>query len=147
MVRKVVQQHEKVNGLVEDGLCSPERAGAVANLLRKNTHHLQDFERLRTDARLAPNSPSRAPVIWNRARRAIVMMSRLIRAINLAVTRGSCCSLLAMAVLGIGVLMPDKCIAVCRERIVQGLTSDRQAAYLDKYAEVKEFTFNRCSAS
>ena len=46
-------------------------------------------------------------------------MSRLIRAINLAVTRGFCCSLPAMAVLGISVLMPDKCIAVCRERIVQ----------------------------
>jgi hypothetical protein len=29
---------------------------------------------------------------------------------------------------------------------VEGLTSDGWAAYVDKYAEVKEFTFNRCFA-
>jgi hypothetical protein len=58
-----------------------------------------------------------------------------------------------MAVVVIDFLMPDKCIGVCHEqpafvvhqavvRRTQGLTSGAWAAYVDKYAEVKEFTFS-----
>src|SRR5271165_1212964 len=43
---EVIQQHQKIDRLVKDRLRAIREISSVADPLRKNTHHLQYFERL-----------------------------------------------------------------------------------------------------